>query len=258
MEYLKVKLTEYQMNYILENPETKHSGFVVTFMPVHDIYEGASMFILYTLLPVLIIIISITSPIAVAADVFAGEKERNSLELLLCNPASKLAIVLGKFFTVFLFGFLGVFCFLAGFLISVSIDSSFLGVSNLIINSDQIFYCLFLVAILSFVTSAAEVCISITAKSVKEAQLYILPLTVIFSAINYFSEKFFFSGIDNNPAVSNNYIPVLNLMTSLRTVMMNNNVRTPLVILLTNIIAALIILYISTLLLNREKIIYRS
>ncbi|HRX14815.1 MAG TPA: ABC transporter permease subunit [Spirochaetota bacterium] len=258
LEYLKVKLTEYQMNNILENPDIKHTGFIVTFMPIHDIYEGASMFILYTLLPVLIIIISITSPIAVAADVFAGEKERNSLELLLCNPVSKFAVVLGKYFTVFLFGFMGVLCFLAGFFISVSIDSTFLGISELIITSKQISYSLFLVAILSFVTSSIEVCISITAKSVKEAQLYILPLTVIFSAINYFSDKSFFSVTDTNISSRLDYIPVLNIMTSMRTVMMNNDINNPLAILLTNIVASIIVLYISKLLLNREKIIYRS
>ncbi|MDA3901214.1 MAG: ABC transporter permease subunit [Spirochaetes bacterium] len=258
LEYIKVKLTEYQMNYIIENPELPHPGFVVTFFPVHDVYQGASMFILFSLLPVLIVIISITSPIAIAADIFAGEKERNSLELLLSNPVSRFSIVIGKFSAVFIFGFVGVICFLAGFLLSVAIDSSFLGLSNLIITGTQIRSTLLLIAMLSLITSSIEICISIFAKSTKEAQLYILPLTMLFSAVNYISEKYFFIQDSFLSGEIVNYIPVLNIITAIRSVMMNREVTSSVPLVTVNLLLVIFILCISQYALSHEKIIYRS
>jgi sodium transport system permease protein len=50
--------------------------------------------------PYMIIILCFTGAMYPAIDLTAGEKERGTLETLLCSPASRLEIVLGKFFLV--------------------------------------------------------------------------------------------------------------------------------------------------------------
>lgn len=50
--------------------------------------------------PYLIIVLCFTGAMYPAIDVTAGEKERGTMETLLCSPASRLEIVLGKFLLV--------------------------------------------------------------------------------------------------------------------------------------------------------------
>ncbi len=62
-----------------------------------------------------------SAPIAIAADLTAGERERGSLELLLCLPVDRGIITAGKFIAGALFGFLGVLSFAGGILISLAL-----------------------------------------------------------------------------------------------------------------------------------------
>ena len=55
------------------------------------------------LFPALLVIMSVTGAFYPAIDLVAGEKERGTMETLLICPATRTEIVLGKFFTVFLF-----------------------------------------------------------------------------------------------------------------------------------------------------------
>ena len=55
------------------------------------------------LFPALLIIMSVTGAFYPAIDLVAGEKERGTMETLLICPATRVEIVLGKFFTVMLF-----------------------------------------------------------------------------------------------------------------------------------------------------------
>src|SRR3954467_9936143 len=54
------------------------------------------------IVPYFIIILCFTGAMYPAIDLTAGEKERGTLETLLCSPASRLEIVLGKFLVVLL------------------------------------------------------------------------------------------------------------------------------------------------------------
>lgn len=55
------------------------------------------------LFPTLLIIMAVTGAFYPAIDLVAGEKERGTMETLLICPATRIEIVLGKFFTVMLF-----------------------------------------------------------------------------------------------------------------------------------------------------------
>lgn len=56
-----------------------------------------------TMIPALVIIMTITGAFYPAVDLVAGEKERGTMETLLICPASRTEIVWGKFFTVLAF-----------------------------------------------------------------------------------------------------------------------------------------------------------
>ena len=52
------------------------------------------------LVPYLIVILCLTGALYPAIDLTAGEKERGTMETLLCSPLARIEIVLGKFFMV--------------------------------------------------------------------------------------------------------------------------------------------------------------
>jgi len=64
-------------------------------------YRGAALW--SKILPVLMLIWALTGAFYPAVDLCAGEKERGTLETLLCSPAERSEIVLGKLLTVMLF-----------------------------------------------------------------------------------------------------------------------------------------------------------
>ena len=55
------------------------------------------------ILPVLLLLWALTGAFYPAIDLCAGEKERGTLETLLCSPAGRSEIVLGKLLTIMLF-----------------------------------------------------------------------------------------------------------------------------------------------------------
>ncbi|MEW5974593.1 MAG: ABC transporter permease subunit/CPBP intramembrane protease [Acidobacteriota bacterium] len=60
-----------------------------------------------SILPFLLIIISASSGLYAAIDVTAGEKERNTMQTLLCAPLRYTEIIAGKFLTVWVVGLIG-------------------------------------------------------------------------------------------------------------------------------------------------------
>jgi len=139
-------------------------------------------------IPYVIIILCLTGAMYPAMDLTAGEKERGTMETILCSPVSRTDLVLGKFLMV-------VTASLATAVLSVSSMSvSFLwaqkalsGAANsgegnpLHVSLDPrgILAVLAMVLPLSVLFSAAMLAISLFAKSFREAQSYLSPLTII-------------------------------------------------------------------------------
>ena len=135
------------------------------------------------IIPYMLIILCLTGAMYPAIDLGAGEKERGTLETLLLTPISRLSLVLGKFFTI----------------MTTSITTALITVSSLVFWSyligkitevkqvseimasvgfaDVILMVLMLVPI-SAIFAALVLAISIYAKSYKEAQNYMDPLTM--------------------------------------------------------------------------------
>jgi sodium transport system permease protein len=133
-----------------------------------------------------VIILCMTGAMYPAIDLTAGEKERGTMETILSSPISRMDLVLGKFLLVFSAS-------LATAILSViSMGTSFaiLGHTNLMNSSGGQTLALnlgllsvvsvFVMALpLAFLFSAVLMTIALFAKSYKEAQSYLTPMTFV-------------------------------------------------------------------------------
>ncbi|MBU5293692.1 ABC transporter permease [Anaerosalibacter bizertensis] len=141
--------------------------------------EGGTGLLLFSmLLPFMLTIWSAVGGIPAATDLGAGEKERQTLEPLLTTKANRMAILMGKYFTVVLAGIIATIASLIGFLIATKINPEFLGESaTLSIKSIVIITLVCLEMALAF--SSIELAISFYARNFKEAQTYLSPVSIL-------------------------------------------------------------------------------
>lgn len=144
-----------------------------------NIGEKIGGFIAYLLVP--LVLAGASYP---AMDIGAGEKERGTLETLLICPISRTAIVLGKFFTVLTTGLVsaaltvtsfGGWGYLIGSMAGVDVVAKTMETLGFI----DLTLILALLLPLSAIFAAMLLSLSIYARSYKEAQNYIGPVTMV-------------------------------------------------------------------------------
>jgi sodium transport system permease protein len=144
--------------------------------------------ILGGLVPYFVILLCLTGAMYPAMDLTAGEKERGTIETILCSPVSRTHLVLGKFLMV-LTASLATEA-LSIFSLAVSFGAGkklLLGVANgaadvalqVTMSGKAAVSIFFMVLPLAVLFSAALLAIALCAKSFKEAQSYISPLMVV-------------------------------------------------------------------------------
>ncbi|CAM5211796.1 ABC transporter permease [Alishewanella longhuensis] len=119
-----------------------------------------------------------------AIDMGAGEKERGTLETLLICPVSRSAIVLGKFLTVLSTGLAGALITVASFGIWGAVIGSFAGFAVVqeamgAISAPELLMIFLMIVPTSAIFASLLLAISIYAKTFKEAQNYMSPLTIL-------------------------------------------------------------------------------
>ena len=144
--------------------------------------ESEGQFMLSLMLPLFLMIYSVTGPMAPATDLGAGEKERGTLEPLLTTKAGRLSLLWGKFLAITVMGCLTIIASIVGLLISMKQMEGMFG-SSAGITISLTPKVIVLIGIMSILVTMAfgalELAISISARSFKEAQTYLTPLTVI-------------------------------------------------------------------------------
>jgi sodium transport system permease protein len=169
--------------------------------------------ILGGLVPYFVIILCLTGAMYPAMDLTAGEKERGTMETILCAPVSRLHLVLGKFFMVltasvatalFSVASMGAtFALAKGALADFGgSETATLGISISLKAVAAVFLMTLPLAVLF---SAALLAISLFAKSYKEAQSYLSPLVILVLLPAVVSVL---PGVDLNAALA--LVPVLN------------------------------------------------
>ena len=135
------------------------------------------------LLPYLFVIFCFMGSMYPAIDLAAGEKERGTIETLLTAPVGRFQILLGKFGVVVLTGLLSAVVSMLGLYLAVSrnpdMPQEMMGAVASILDPWTILLVLSLLLPLAVFFAAFLLSLSFYARSYKEAQSLISPLTIV-------------------------------------------------------------------------------
>jgi sodium transport system permease protein len=175
------------------------------------------------MIPYFFLLLSFTGAMYPAMDLTAGEKERGTMETILCSPVSRIDLVLGKFLMVLTSSLGTVVCSLLSGIVSLSIGGSMFadiagashappGASSSAATSFFTIDPVGLIAVVAMVVpmavlfAAVQFTLALFAKSFKEAQSYVSPLifVIIFPAV-----LGMLPGVDLNARLA--LVPILNV-----------------------------------------------
>jgi sodium transport system permease protein len=140
------------------------------------------------LVPYFIILLCLTGAMYPAMDLTAGEKERGTIETILCSPVSRTHLVLGKFLMVLTASVATGVLSVLSMIVSFGVGKKLLeGVANgaadavleITMTAKAVISVFTMVLPLAVLFSAALLAIALFAKSYKEAQSYISPLMIV-------------------------------------------------------------------------------
>ncbi|TWT53657.1 ABC-2 family transporter protein [Rubripirellula amarantea] len=134
------------------------------------------------LLPFIMLVWAMTGAFYPAIDLVAGEKERGTLETLLCSPALRGEIVWGKLGAVTTFSMMTAILNAGSMLVTSSFVFKQMGVGGGTIGSPPIVPMLWLLVALvplSSLFSALALAVAAMARSSKEGQYYLMPLMMV-------------------------------------------------------------------------------
>jgi len=139
------------------------------------------------MIPYFVIILAFTGAMYPAMDLTAGEKERGTMETILTSPVSRTDLVLGKFFMVVTASLATAVLALSSMGISFMLAKN--TIDRLLSKNDPSFHfsldprgvlAVFVMILpLSVLFSASMLAVSLFAKSYREAQTYISPMTFV-------------------------------------------------------------------------------
>ncbi len=134
------------------------------------------------LLPFIMLVWAMTGAFYPAIDLVAGEKERGTLETLLCSPALRSEIVWGKLGAVTTFSMLTAILNAGSMLVTSSFVFQQMGVGGGAIGAPPMAPMLWLLVALiplASLFSALALAVAAMAKSSKEGQYYLMPLMMV-------------------------------------------------------------------------------
>lgn len=165
--------------------------------------------------PYVVLLLCFTGAMYPAIDLTAGEKERGTIETLLCSPVDRTALVLGKFLTVLAASLATMFCTLLSMGACLLFGGAFLwaagggaGGGTAPISLDPlgavgVFVMVLPVAVLF---SAVLLAVALFARSHKEAQTYVSPMVVV---IVLPAMMGMLPGVELNAGLA--WVPILNI-----------------------------------------------
>lgn len=213
------------------------------------------------ILPYFIIILCLTGAMYPAMDLTAGEKERGTIETILCSPVSRVHLVLGKFLTVLTASLCSGLLSLISMGVSFQLAKQFLNTTakgdspfNFSIGLPTIAIIFLMVVPLAVLFAAGLLAIALCAKSYKEAQSYISPLMIVVIMPAVIG---MLPGVEMSPRMS--IIPVLNTSLICKEIATGtyhwNSIFT---ILISTSVYAAAALYIAVKLFQREDVLFRT
>ena len=213
------------------------------------------------LLGYMVILLSMTGAIYPAIDLTAGEKERGTMETILSSPISRMDLVLGKFSLVLSASLATAILSL----ISMGVSFALLGKSGAMSSKDAAVMQLhiglptvlavFLMALpLAVLFAAVLLTIALFAKSYKEAQSYLTPMTfiVVIPAV-----ASLMPGVELTPKLA--LVPILNTSLVCKDIVAGtyhwNSIA---LIFLSTCVYAAAALFLAVKMFQRESVLFRS
>lgn len=209
-------------------------------------------------LPYLFIIFCYMGSMYPAIDLAAGEKERGTLETLLIAPVSRFEILVGKFGVVVITGITSAIISFIGILISLwqakEIPPEMVQSLSGILEPKSMILLITLLVPISIFFSALLLSLSFYAKSFKEAQSIISPLTILIIIPAFIG---LMPGMELNAKTA--LIPILNVSLATKAIIAGNATALLLVEVYASLmLLALISLLVCTRLFEREDTIFRG
>lgn len=146
-----------------------------------EIGEKASGNVLGSIIPLVLVLMTITGAVYPAIDLTAGERERGTMEALMASPVPRWWLLLAKYIAVVTVAMLTAIANLGAMFTTLSLtglmgmlsgDGAGLGVS-------QIFQILLLLVLFSAFFAAVLLSLTSFARSFKEAQAYLIPVMLL-------------------------------------------------------------------------------
>lgn len=143
-------------------------------------FSGAPVFSLAALIPLILVLMTVTGAVYPAIDLTAGERERGTLEMLIAAPVPRVGLLLAKYVAVLAVALLTALVNLTGMAItshSTGLNVSLFGGAGL--SLPVVIKVLLLLGLFAAFFSAVLLAITSCARSFKEAQAYIIPLMLL-------------------------------------------------------------------------------
>ena len=208
--------------------------------------------ILSLFIPLVLAIWTYSSAIQPSIDMTAGERERGTLEALLCLPCSRMELLFGKWLAVATITGVGVLLQIFGLLFAIGYlaTSSFIGVPQLSVVS--ILLIVLSIMLFAIMVVAFELALAMRSHSVKEAGSILAPalMLILFPAL--FTQVINLDGIEGFWFA----IPVVNILLALRELLMNRVITEHVIIwAVSSLIYASLAAYYASKQFSREDIV---
>lgn len=179
--------------------------------------DNLSLMMLGMLIPMMIIGYSGSGIVPIATDLGAGEKERGTLEPLLSTSVSRSSILIGKLIVTATFGIITSILSAAGLLLAFKFGLSDMMSFSINLSAQGMFLIILLAILYVIFISAVMLLVSTYARSLKEANTYLAPVTlipVLLSVITMYMEP-------STVSTSMMNIPILNVVVVIKEIIYN-------------------------------------
>jgi ABC-2 type transport system permease protein/sodium transport system permease protein len=142
-------------------------------------FSGAPVFSLAALIPLILVLMTVTGAVYPAIDLTAGERERGTLETLIAAPVPRIGLLMAKYVAVLAVALLTALVNLAGMTITAQCTGLAASLFGGGMTLDVAIKVLLLLALFAAFFSAILLALTSCARSFKEAQAYIIPLMLV-------------------------------------------------------------------------------
>lgn len=253
-------LTSYQTAYVSEIlkanglPDQALLPFDYVTYAKDDSVDSFSAMILGMLVPMMLIGYSANGILPIATDLGAGEKERGTLEPLLSTGVSRNAILIGKLIVIASFGIITCVLSAVGLFFSFSFGLESMNF-NFDISTFNLLIMLGLSILYSLFMSALLLMVSTYARTLKEANTYLTPCTLVpllLSMVTMYMDV-------NSVNITMLNIPVLNVVTVIKELVVNQLNYTHLYITIAwSVVYIVIALFAARKMYDTEQVIFRT